>query len=202
MYLISKIYLLRKRKTKWERLVFLIFLLMIVQFSGCSLSQSANSKNSKRITAQTCSMPEDQPVNANVDKFEAAEFERNCRLWLQSGVVNYDVTVSIEHPGNVTPVESVSIEVRQDKATIIEPTPKVDPIRLTAYQNLNTIDKIFESIRDGIKKGAIVKVKYNTEFGYPENVRINYATAAAENGVPYGVDDWYAVEIKKFDKIN
>lgn len=192
MKLILSVYdILKKRKKPvLSRLKMLLMILITVfHFSGCSSAQQTD------LVSPTI---ENKPTNSSQEKVEKKqinniadpELERNRRFWLENKIVNYNITVYGSRGGNVV-FAKVLIEVRDGKGTLIEPTPEVGKIRLEIYKDLDTIDKMFDAIREGLEKGAKVEVKYNKKFGYPENFRIDY--------IKLGTDAWFGMKIENFE---
>ena len=195
MKLILKVYELLKEITKQGLLrlsMLLIFLIAVIQFFGCySLQQ----------TGPTNPTFENKPINTFQEKVEEErinnikitdpELERNRSMWLEKNIVNYNITVSAYQGGNVIPADSVLIEIRDGKGTLIEPTPKVDKVRLEVYKVFDTVEKMFDAIQQGFEEEAIVEVKYNKKFGYPEEMYVNYYQK--------GSDQYKRIKIKKFE---
>ena len=77
----------------------------------------------------------------------------------------------------------------------IEPTEesKSNNFRLypNSYKYHNTIDKLFNEIRQALKnKATVVSVAYDDELGYPKFVGIDRDKASADDGLSFWVENF------------
>jgi len=184
-----------KRNPHVQRTALLVVTTLILsQVFGCTLTQplgtSALAPNQTPVNA-----PQKTPESgrARENKIVNPDLERNRRLWLESKIINYDMTIQAHVGGNVIPAESVIIEVRDNKSTLIEPDPRVDEVRLRTYRKYATINEMFDAIQNGFDEDAIVEVKYNTKYGYPEEWYVNYHKK--------GSDQYQRTMIKRFEVV-
>lgn len=168
----------------------LVFLIIIIQLLSCS---------------SVLSIPPEFPKDNNIyrvnenfkkkwqDEYNAtlAEIEQNRRLWEKNNIVNYSF-VCQQFAGGMNGWGEVVIKVRESKNILIERTEKDSPAKIDGYENFDTIDKIFDYLHQELNKGRLVKVKYNKESGYPEELSINYSS---------NIDAFYGVYVKKFEII-
>lgn len=171
--------------------IFFIFLIISFQFSGCDRDSQADSAVLNRENQPINNLPgegAESPVNK-----AKSELERNRRLWVEQKIVDYNFTAEASQAGMGNPADSVSIEIRDGKATLIEPTPQVNPATLQIYRDFDTIEKMFDAIKHGLENEAEVDVKYNKKFGYPEDWYVDYYKKGSDTGK--------GMKIKKFEVI-
>ncbi len=170
-----------------------IFVIAVFQLLGCSSPQQTNSENLMPAN-KPMSIGEENFVKQQRNKFEAvaSELEGNRRLWQESNIVNYNF-VGNQSAGGNKGWSSVLIKVRDSKAISIEPTLKSNITYIDGYEKFDTVDKMFNYIREELENGRhVYGVKYNKKFGYPEKIGIEYS---------YAIDAWSAVSVTKFETI-
>lgn len=172
----------------------LILLIICFLFLGCHsvLQADSDSPTPENKQIKTSEVKVDEQTNKT--KIVDPDLEKNRRLWLESKIVNYDIVCSIDVSGITNPAKPVLIKVRDGKAISIEPISKSNTASVEMYKIFETVEKMFDKIEVESEKGAIVQVKYSKEFGYPEDIGINYASL--------GFNAWNGVEIKKFEIID
>lgn len=178
-----------------------IFLTFLFQILSCSAIQPTKSEP-VIAPVDKCQKPAIEPLNSKADEFfrekrnklivAVEKFERNCRLWKDGNIQNYDITVSAFQGGLYMPAQSVLIKVRDSKGTLIEPEPKVVEQRLWPYEGLHSIDEMFEAISKGIDEDAWVEVKYDEKFGYPKEWSVDNMKSS---------HSWKKLVIEKFEII-
>jgi hypothetical protein len=124
------------------------------------------------------------------------ELEKNRRLWQEKNISDYDLTASLYKGGSSVWAEPVLIKVRNGQAIsieILEEKFKVlsDEEAVGGYRELDTIEKMFDYIQKGLDGEADMQVKYDKNFGYPKDIRVNY--------IKRGSDSWQTMIIKKFE---
>jgi len=161
-----------------------IFLISVVQFLACSLSQQPNLKEltsvNKPSTNKPMNIAEENFANAWKSKFDetAAELERNRNLWKQNQIADYDFVVSKSAHGYTDKWTRlpVLIKIRDDEKISIEKVEKdkdyVIYSRTDGFENFDTVDKLFNYLRQELEKGRILGIKYHKDLGYPKNVVI------------------------------
>ncbi len=207
MKLILNIYEILKMK---KTIGLLIFLIAVFQVLGCSFPEKTNFQSSTPENKPINSMAESPtPVNkpANIaeenfakewkSKFEAiaAELERNRRLWQENKIVNYDFVVG-KFAGGVTNLWNASpvlIKVREGKKNSIEALVKGKDFRIDSYENIDTIDKLFNYMRQELDDGKIIEAKYDKKLGYPKSVFVTFTFAFNHN--------YRTISISKFEII-
>jgi hypothetical protein len=173
--------------SNYFKLSLVLFLLIgISQFLGCKVVQKNNLQSQ---------MTKNDSLENRIDekktkKVTDINLEKNRSLWLESKIVDYNITVIGTKGGNII-YSKVLIEVRNGKGSLIEPIPKVDKIRLEIYRDLDTIEKFFDAIQRELENNSDVKVKYNKKFGYPEEFLVS--------NLKKGVDAWYGMAVKKLE---
>lgn len=112
-----------------------------------------------------------------------AEIERNRRLWRDSGIVNYRMTVDVQKTGHATPMGKFIIEVRDRKAVSIklasDPTRDAMSERFSRY---DTIDDIFDIIETaGVMRPDKMDIEYDAKLGYPKKLNLDPDASAMDD---------------------
>jgi Family of unknown function (DUF6174) len=122
------------------------------------------------------------------------EFERNRRLWRESGVKNYQMTVDVEKTGHAAPIGKFIITVRDGVAKSIKNTKNVELISgIRGFDGLKTLDNIFDYIERTEEDTGIWdrrQIEYDEKFGYPKRVNLD------KSGV---LDDELYFEVLEFE---
>lgn len=111
------------------------------------------------------------------------EIERNRRLWHESGMVNYRMTVDVQKPGHATPMGKFIIEVRDRQAVSIklasDPTRDAMTERFSRY---DTIDDIFNIIETaGVQRPDKMDIEYDAKLGYPKKLNLDISASALDD---------------------
>jgi hypothetical protein len=186
---------------KTKKWFLMIVLITVIQFSGCSLTQQTTSADKLAKVVSVTPTPEITPKSIADENFEkewkgkydvvVTELERNLSLWKESKIINYDFVVH-KSAGGVNGWTPALIKVREGVITSVESTSKPDYLKIDGYEDFNTINKMFEYLRQELEKGRIIKVEYNEKFGYPKRIDIMYS---------YGMDTSIYLDVKKFEVI-
>ena len=189
--------------------MFLIVLLFVLQFSGCSLPQQADSEKQPIDSPSKTPRIEDNPSNIADQNFvkewkakydiTLAELERNRKLWQESKITNYDF-VTAKYAGGQTNTWnrlSVLIKIREGEKVSLEKVEKdVDYVyssRTDGFEDIDTIDKLFDYIRQQLDDRNILEIKYDKNYGYPKSVNITFTFATNHN--------WRVIEISKLEVV-
>jgi hypothetical protein len=188
-----------------KKLPLIFFLIAVVQFAGCASAEQIASEDANANQREAvCTLPSPEKVtNSTADaNFEndwksgkealIAELEQNRRLWQENKISNYNFICAQIAGGVENPAEPALIKVRQGKAVSIEPVTKSANPKLNGYQNFDTIDKLFDYVRQELENGKIIRAKYNKKFAYPEITGIDNS---------YAIDDWSSINITKFEVV-
>lgn len=106
-------------------------------------------------------------------KAENSELENNRQLWRQRNIHNYKFTCERIQGGTFS-WRPEAIEVREGKIIsrkTVDGVPQYNSF--DGYSEIETVEKIFELIRKRYEDGQKLEVKYNKEYGYPEEAHIN-----------------------------
>ncbi len=174
---------------------FLIFLFLIFQVLGCRSVETTKLEKPIPENDSIISHRETATSDKNKAKVVDSELEKHRNIWIEKKIFDYDMVLSGYQPGNVTPVEWALVKVRDDKIVSIEPSEPIGQItlKISIYKQFGTVNKMFDEIQKALENKTVVKIKYNKQFGYPENIDINYLL---EN------DRSYLVAVKKIEIIN
>ena len=121
-----------------------------------------------------------------------AELERNRQLWQESKVENYDFEIACNTGAGTSTISGVAVKVREGKMISIEKSPKDHPGEIYESENVETVGKIFEFMKQELDDDRIIKAEYNQNLGYPERIRITHS---------YAIDAYMFCDIIKFEII-
>ncbi|HEY0429786.1 MAG TPA: DUF6174 domain-containing protein [Pyrinomonadaceae bacterium] len=169
-------------------------LIIVLFLSSCSASSRFENQDFSN-----------KPVNLNNaeerEKFEeiSREIEKNRSLWREKNISDYDFVcerrvegeggdfiITIKVRANETlPVnrEDVTLPVIKDNNRF---TVK-DINNFPYYKETNSIEKLFDYIQRMLEEGYRVKVTFNNQYGFPEQIEI----ITLGNG-------WISIKIKQF----
>jgi hypothetical protein len=120
----------------------------------------------------------------------AALLDQNIALWARQGVVSYQYTISRgcecvpESTGpTVVVVRNGTVEARRYLTGAT-----VDP----QFESLFTpVPGLFDLIRLAIEQpAAALAVRYNSDYGYPESIVIDWVAGTADDEVSYRITDF------------
>ncbi len=112
------------------------------------------------------------------DKLQKNEFERNRRLWRESNIKNYKMTVDLQKTGHARPMGRFVIVARDGAVKSIK---NKDNIELSSggilrFDGLKTLDDIFNFIEQADNDMGIWDIKviqYDEKLGYPKMVNLD-----------------------------
>jgi hypothetical protein len=138
---------------------------------------------------------ENEQINTSqLQKDDCRVLEQNRTLWRNKKIVDYNLVMSLDSHGADPPAKPVLVEVRDKKVISIKPVSKSDKRSFFYYENLETVEKMFDVIQDECQKGSRITISYNQEFGYPESILVYPANS---NGM-------FDLNVEKFEvfKVN
>ena len=188
---------------------FIILPFFVFQFLGCSLSQQTNSQSASlenkamnspsktpRIADNTSNVAEQNFIKDWREKYDTtlAELERNRKLWQESKIVNYDFVIQKGGGGNTNSFNASTtlIKIRNGEKSSMEAVEKDRAWNVESYNDFDTIDKLFDYLRQELDDRKLIAVKYDKKLGYPKMVYIKFA---------YNIHDGVFIEISKFKVI-
>jgi len=111
--------------------------------------------------------------NLATNQFDIVEFKRNRELWTSKNIQNYKMLVGARGWMRYFPNQAL-IEVQNHRAISIKSLSETNEENTVSYQNLDTIEKIFEIIeRASERKAERLNVEYDKTLGYPLQVTID-----------------------------
>ncbi len=168
----------------------LVSLLSVFVLTACSSSQQNSSVNSedenKNIKVISESSPQSDEVttianesfaNDWKEEFEATvdEIERNRRKWQESKIENYSFEIAKYAGGTTNPWNRRPFLIKiQNGEKTIEKIEKGYDEETDGFEDIDTIDKLFNYLRKELENGKIIEAKYHKKFGYPKEVFIIY----------------------------
>ncbi len=191
---------------------FLILPFFVFQFSGCSVSKQTNSHSASlenkainspsktpRITDNTSNVAEQNFIKEWREKYDTtlAELERNRKLWQENKIMNYDFVIAKYAGGasNSWNYPPVLIKIREGEKVSIEQADKdlIAYFPSDEFKDFDTIDKLFDYMRQELDDRNILRVKYDKKYGYPKTVSIIFTFADIHNS--------HTIDISKFKVI-
>jgi hypothetical protein len=120
--------------------------------------------------------------------------EKNRRLWNESRISNYRMTMEIMKTGHRTPMGTAVFEVRDQKA--VSTTPATTGLQFACgvgnCERYETVEKIFAIIEDAVGRNPDrMKVEYDGQYGYPKTLNLDFNSRA--------MDDELSVKILQFE---
>jgi hypothetical protein len=121
-------------------------------------------------------------------------FEKNRRLWHESKISNYRMTMEIMKTGHRTPMGTAVFEVRDGK--MVSGTPSPTGLQFAcgtgSCEPYDSVEKIFGIIEDAIRRNPDrLKVEYDEKYGYPKSLVLDFNARA--------MDDELSVKILQFE---
>lgn len=134
-------------------------------------------------------------ASCSIDDFELIkrrdDLDRNRELWLSQKPADYRyrLQVSCFCPPNMT--QPVIVEVRSGKTVSIVNAQSGTPVQNDFFNNLNTVDKLFDIIQGAItKKAAELTVTYDAQSGYPSHIYIDSIKQAIDDEITYDLTEF------------
>ena len=135
-----------------------------------------------------------------VDGRKGDDFVASRNLWQQEGEENYSFEFSkfcycggLFNPATIV-VEADTVNTVLDPETG-EPLrdPQTDELVFPKYpDSFQTIEELFDVIENALEKADKLKVEYNQQLGYPQNIDIDYIKEAIDDEVTYKVENFEA----------
>ncbi len=140
------------------------------------------------------------PVSCNKSTVVTAQspmeqYEANYTKWQSGKLKNYAYTQTIScfcahsSPYKIVVKNSAISSATNNKGESLNTTVAA----AHNFSGIKTIEQQFESIKTSLqKKPAEVKIKYNTQYGYPESVYIDFVKNMADEEMSFSVSDFKA----------
>lgn len=170
----------------------ILILLAIVSCSNTNQNQNVNSSSSTNISVENRLANKDftnKPVNLNNPKDRAkfdkqiSELTKNRELWKSQNISNYGYTMQQFSEGMGNDWKLV-FKVRDNKPI---PFENMTYPEFHKYENSDTIDELFDYIKDSMEEGWSVNVKFENSLGYPKEISVG------------GMDGFMSKKIEKFE---
>lgn len=129
-----------------------------------------------------------------MQKIAKSKVESNHRLWHESKITDYKMTIKVFQSGHANPSGTRIVEVRGGTATSIKIAESGLIDDSVKWKNFDTVEKIFGIIEVAIGKNpATLDVEYDEKLGYPEKLRLEYSFSMT--------DDELAVDILHIERL-
>ena len=101
------------------------------------------------------------------------ELEKNKQLWHEKKTTDYDF-VCEQFGGPMYGFVPMLIKVRDGKVISMEPTRERGQLeRIDGYEDFDTVEKMFDEIQQAYNKSHFVRITYNKDLGFPEDIIID-----------------------------
>lgn len=136
--------------------IFFVFLLL-----GCSNVPSERALNE----------PELASISPKPSRIDTSDLRECRRKWEETGILDYDMTVSLETTSYIEPARALDISVRTGKVVSVQVSDRGDERGgLGFYRPYLTVETTFDHIAALGDRTGSVSVKYNRLYGYPEEI--------------------------------
>ena len=128
-----------------------------------------------------------------------SEFERNQRIWQDSGITHYRFNLSISCFCAFRDQMPLSVEVRDGQIIAMAASDGIlvldtDP-NYPFFAPHATIDQLFADIDEAYKSGAdSVTVTYDPTYGFPSEIAIDPSQQMADEEMYYSVSGFEALQ--------
>ncbi|MBS1795285.1 MAG: hypothetical protein JSS81_15620 [Acidobacteria bacterium] len=130
----------------------------------------------------------------NRENINDTELNRNRRLWKERNIGNYHF-VCTQYVGGQYGFVPVLVKVNSGRAISTKTARNRKQLeRIEGYDRFDTVEKMFDEIKTAIDRDFDLTVKYNQEFGFPEEIYMNPKKA--------GPDLWLRITVTEFEIIN
>ena len=126
-----------------------------------------------------------------------SELDQNQQTWQDTGISNYRYHLAISCFCVFSQDMPLIIEVQDGQVVSMEFASgnEIDEANREYFARFETIDKLFEQLRKDIGGEADeVVVTYNTPYGFPEEVKIDYVLEATDDELWLTVSDFEALQ--------
>lgn len=188
---------------------FLIIPFFVFQFTSCSSSQetsyqSASLENkainspskTPRISDNTANVADRNLLQKWREQYDETlmELERNRKLWQESKIRNYDFVILKGGGGNTNSFNASTtlIKIRNGEKSSMEAVEKDRAWNVESYNDFDTIDKLFDYLKQELDDRKMIVVKYDKKLGFPKVSNIIFE---------YNIHGSVFIEISKFEII-
>jgi len=122
-----------------------------------------------------------------------SELDQNWEKWRDANISHYRYNVAISCFCIFSQDMPLIIEVQDGQVVSMEYTSgnEIDAANREYFARFETIDRIFEQLQKDIGGEADeVVVSYNTPYGFPEEVKIDYVLEATDDEIWLTVSDF------------
>lgn len=162
--------------------------LPIVMSAALAMSIGLNTSVMSQSTLQVAQSP--AIANSNLGQLGI-----NRQQWNQQKIFNYRYTLTSSCFCAPEARGPVVIEVRNGRTTNITSANTGQPVNPELFRQYNTIPKLFNLIANGIvRRASSVTVQYNSTFGYPTQINIDYSTQMADEEVYLSVENLQKIQ--------
>ncbi len=185
----SKFHLMRVEKLMIKNPAIICFYFILI-FQVVSCSSNSNSNSNSNIQEISKKNSQSNNFDANVRRFEElwknryekylAELNEQEKIWKDQQIYNYSFVIE-KTAGGVSSEWNrlaVLIKVRNAEKQTLEKVLSDDKLlyaRTDGFEEFDTIDKLFNYLKQELENGRVVSGKYNKKLGYPEDSSITFS---------------------------
>lgn len=170
-----------------------IVLIVFCFLLACTTSTTNAPKYSNFNSEMSLSEGSTESLTLADQRNEFQSLRSSLDVWKAANLHDYDYEITWDADGNNPPTSPVIVQVRGGKNHSVTAASKSNNYGLEVYQSYNTIEKVFEQVESMIESGKDVRVKYNAQYGYPEQI-LSASRPVAADGI-------FVINIGKFKSI-
>ncbi|WP_413171446.1 DUF6174 domain-containing protein [Anabaena azotica] len=127
------------------------------------------------------SQPAVQVAQTRANQSNIGRLQVNRQLWQKQKITNYRYTLTRSCFCTTEAREPVVVEVRNGVTTAVTSVATGKPVDRELFKEYDTVPKLFNVIQDAIKrKASSLTVKYDSKFGYPTQINVDYDRQMAD----------------------
>jgi len=110
------------------------------------------------------------------------ELERNRKLWRESKITNYRMTVDLRKSGHAGPRGTFIFTVRRGAAESVAAAKPELTDSSEDVEQYDTIEKLFQIIESAAKRRpGILEIEYEPQLGYPRKLDLDYKSFVSDD---------------------
>jgi len=164
--------------------------------AGCTNSGTENPESTTEMPDETQDQTPDQTPEQTSDDQTSDSTNtpgdlliKNRELWNQSSIAQYTLDYFISCfcqservKVSVQDSEIIAVRISNFQGEFIRDVPPSE------FGNFLKVEGLFDVIASAIPEADVVKVDYNTEFGYPELIDLDFLESAVDDELRYLIE--------------
>jgi len=116
------------------------------------------------------------------------ELDQNRQVWNNQKITHYryELRVLCFCPTELT--APVKVEAKDGNTISLKYVASGEDVKMTEFQNYDTMDKMFKVIQDAIdRKAAEITAKFDSKLGFPASIRIDNIEQAIDDEISFEI---------------